>query len=48
MGEGKCYFGGGSLPLYIVDANTYQRRKALKEDMVNLALGGDECAKLTL
>lgn len=24
MGEGRCYFGGGSLPLYVVDAHTYQ------------------------
>jgi len=35
MGEGKCYFGGGSLPLYVVDSDTYQRREALKKDMVN-------------
>ena len=37
MGEGDCYFGGGSLPLYIVNANTFKRRKALKEDMIKFA-----------
>ena len=34
IGDSKCYFGGGSLPLYVVDANNYKRREALKDDMV--------------
>lgn len=46
MGVGKCHFGGGSLPLYVVDGNTYQRREALKQDMVNFTRLVDGLANL--
>ena len=49
VGDGTLSMGGGSLPLYVVDPDTYSRRKATSEDMVkftrlvdalpNLAIG---------
>ncbi len=34
FGGGDLYMGGGSLPIHVIDSDTYQRRAATIEDMV--------------
>jgi len=48
LGSGEAYLGGGSLPIYIVEAENFQRRQATSSDLVRLGRMVDALENLSL
>ena len=48
LGGGEVYLGGGSLPIYVVEAENYQRRQAKSSDLVRFGRMIDALENLSL
>ena len=48
MGSGRLYLGGGSAPIYVVEPDTYERRKATFQDVQNFSRLIDGLDNLTV
>ena len=47
IGNGDAYLGGGSLPIYVVEAENYKRRRATSSDLIRLGRMTDAMENLS-